>query len=80
MAIEGAEFGNAKRRLRATFSFNCIQYKLAVTDIFIEHQYLQGEDGIFPIKTALLCVSLGELWEGYAYKLVATIITPNRAE
>lgn len=75
--MEGAEFGQPKRKVRASFTFNNEHYKLSVTDPTIERQYLQGENGTYAIDKAILCISLGELWEGYAYKLIAAVITPN---
>ena len=78
VVTEGAEFGEPRRRVRATFKLNNQTYKLAVTDPQIEREFLRGENGTYPIESALLCISLGELWEGYAYKLVAAMITPER--
>lgn len=77
VATEGADFGQPKRKVRGSFSFNGAQYKLAITDPVIERQYLQGENGVYLINEALVCISLGELWEGYAYKLIAAVITPS---
>jgi hypothetical protein len=34
---------------------------------------------VFPVSECVLCVSLGEAFNGHAYKLVATMITPERA-
>ena len=73
---EGAEFGQPKRKVRASFTFNNEHYKLSVTDPIIERQYLQGENGTYAIDIAILCISLGEIWKGYAYKLIAAVITP----
>jgi hypothetical protein len=47
-----------------------------VTDPKVTGELLKGEDGETEIKEALLCVSLGEAFHGYAYKLVAAIIAP----
>ena len=47
-----------------------------MTDPKVEAAALKGEDGESAIAEALLCVSLGEVWNGSAYKLVAAIITP----
>jgi hypothetical protein len=79
VAREGGAFAPAKRRVRGSFSIANITYKLVVTDPFIERTYLHGTDGEFDIPDALLCVSLGEIFNGYAYKLIATVITPERA-
>ena len=72
---EGAEFGHPRRKVRASFTFNNAHYKLSVTDPRIERQYLQGENGTYPIDNAILCISLGELWKSYTYKLIAAVIT-----
>jgi len=67
-----------KRRIRAAFSFNGMEYTLMVTDPVVKDRFLLGKEGEFCIKQAALCISLGEAFNGNAYKLVATIITPNR--
>ena len=75
VAIEGAEF--RKRKVRARFSFNRELYQLSVTDPIVERRYLMGQDGEYYIGEAVLCISLGELYEGFAYKLVAAIFLPS---
>jgi hypothetical protein len=44
----------------------------------MERSYLRGKNGTFPVADALLCISLGEPFKGYAYKLAAALITPDR--
>lgn len=78
VGTEGADFGNPKRRVRARFTLNGEQYNLVVTDPIIERQYLAGRNGVYPIDTSLLCISLAD-YEGRAYKLVATVLTPDLA-
>jgi hypothetical protein len=80
VAREGGMYSPAKRKVRGYFSLANIHYKLSVTDPFIEHAYLRGPDGEFRVSDAVLCVSLGEIFNGYGYKLIATVITPERAE
>ena len=75
VAVEGAEF--RKRKVRACFSLNGESYRLAVTDPIVERRYLMGENGSYDVGEAILCISLGELYDGYAYKLVATIFLPS---
>jgi hypothetical protein len=76
VSVEGAEFGDGKRKVRAIFSLNGHQYKLAVTDPKIESIYLKKEDGRYNIDASkvYMCVSIGEPYNEYCYKLVASII------
>lgn len=75
----GAAFNNPKRKVRAKFRYGGLQYNVVITDPVIEREYLGRNNGEYPIAAAYLCVSLGELYEGFAYKLVAAIITSERA-
>lgn len=66
--VDGLDLYTNEDRRRASFSYNGINYDLAVTDpqfdkIVREHTDVSG----------ILCVSLGEEYQGYCYKLVATI-------
>lgn len=71
---EGAEFGNPRRKTRAAFQVNGERYKLAVTDPLIRTAY-RSQPGLHRLQeNVLLCVSLGEVYEGCAYKLVAAVI------
>jgi putative nucleic acid modification protein with dual OB domain len=77
VAIEGAEFNNPQKKVRARFRFNNLSYLLSVTDPDVEQKYLQQDNGSYGIRESLLCVSLGEPYKDYAYKLIAAVITPN---
>lgn len=77
---EGGVFGPAKRRARANFALNQAHYSLSLTDAEMERRYLVGQNGSFPVGDAILCVSLGELFKGHAYKLAAALITPDRVK
>jgi hypothetical protein len=75
VGVEGAAFGRGKRKVRGHFSLDSVQYKLVVTDPVIERRYFDGADGTFKIGPAILCISLGEPYDGFAYKLIAAVIT-----
>lgn len=77
VVVEGAEFNNAKRRLRGQFTHGGVQHTLSITDPIIERQYLAQANGTYVIGRAVLCISLGEPWQGWAYKLIAAIILPQ---
>jgi hypothetical protein len=80
VAVEGREFNNPRRKVRATFDWKGTSYTLPVTDPVIERQYLAGDTGTFPLEDVLVCVSLGEPHtDHYCYKFCAAIITPERA-
>lgn len=65
-------FNDGKKQARALFDFNDSEYNLSVTDPKAESYFFKkGND---KLKHVYLCVSLGELFEGYCYKLVASII------
>ena len=80
VASEGGDFAPPRRRVRAHFHLQGASYCFVVTDPPVEREYLFKGDGETAISQALLCLSLGEVFNGYAYKLVASVITPQRAE
>lgn len=64
-----------KRQVRAAFQLGTSQYDLVVTDTKIEARYLEMSDGEYPYPAeSVVCISLGEPFGGYRYKLVASII------
>lgn len=72
---EGAEFGNPKRRVRASFAYRGTNHVIIVTDPVAERAFLAKSDGQYRLDEACLCVSLGEAHtDNYCYKLVASVI------
>lgn len=75
VVTEGADFSNPRRRVRAGFRYQGVNYGLIVTDPAAERAFLAKNDGAYPLTDAYLCISLGEVHtDGYCYKLVATVI------
>jgi hypothetical protein len=74
-----AEWGG-KRKVRGDFSLGAERYCLVVTDPFVEKRYLAKSNGIYHVDDAVLCISLGEPVSGYAYKLIAAVMTRTRIE
>jgi hypothetical protein len=74
------DFGNMKPIVRASFEYKGEEYKLDMTDPMFERACLEKGTGEYHLKSVIACISLAELHtDGYAYKLVASIITPKRA-
>jgi len=74
---EGEEFGNPRRKTRAEFGYDGHQYKIAVTDPVIKDRFWSMPGKHLMGSDDLLCVSLGEIHDGYAYKLAAAVITKD---
>ncbi|MDA1275847.1 MAG: hypothetical protein O2960_17670 [Verrucomicrobia bacterium] len=74
VSCPGAAFGNPKRRLQGQFQFPGVWYHLRVTDPVYERRFLALPDGQHRLGESCLAISLGEPFEGYAYKLIAAII------
>jgi len=74
----GGMFNGADDRLvKAYFSHDGIDCTLAVTDPTIKNRFMAVPDHTEEMTGAVLCVSLGEVYGGNAYKLVAAVITPD---
>jgi hypothetical protein len=73
VALEGI---NPKSKARAHFSLGGRNYAFGVTDPVAAACYLSQGEGDYEVGAARLCISIGEPFEGYCYKLVAGIITP----
>jgi hypothetical protein len=72
------EFPDSKRAVRCSFHFRNIYYQMDVTDLVIERHYLAKRDGEYVVNNPVLCISLGDEYQGYYYKLVAAIMFEER--
>lgn len=80
VAQESKFLGGYERRVRAEFTYNNTSYNFVVTDPWIEQKYFALADGRYDIPTSRLCLSLPEILNGNATKLVAAVITPENVE
>jgi hypothetical protein len=69
---------DSKRAVRGEFTYRGTAYRLDVTDPVVEDKYLAEHDGQYDIAKAVLCVSLGDPFEGYSYKLIASVFYRER--
>lgn len=67
-----------KRIVRGKFSYKDVSYKMSITDPTIERTFLEREDGRYLIQNPRLCISLGDPFQGYFYKLIAAVIFEDR--
>ena len=70
------KWGVLQKKVRAIFSYNNVKYSLVVTDPIIENKYNKRGIGKYKLtdENIYFCISLGEPYNGYCYKLVASII------
>lgn len=66
--------GNFKRRIKGRFRHAGAEYRLWVTDPAYEATYLNQPNNTYTLGACYLTVSLGEPYQGHAYKLVAAIM------
>lgn len=76
----GYEGNPSRRRVRAKFTLRNARYWMSITDLEIEEKFLTQGDGEYQIGEAALCISLAEVWNGFAFRVVASVITPKRCE
>lgn len=67
-----------KRIVRGEFTYRGIDYRMAVTDPAVEKAFLERADGNYVIEDPRLCISLGDPYQGYFYKLIAAVLFQNR--
>ncbi|MFJ7796849.1 dual OB domain-containing protein [Pseudomonas sp. NPDC096950] len=69
--IVHVEFIDEKRKVRGEFVYNGVQYRLKITDPKFEQLF--DKAGKFDVSIEYLTISLGEPFEGFAYKLIAAV-------
>jgi hypothetical protein len=67
-----------KRKARGRFTYHGQQYFLSISDAELEDDYLRRGDGQYTIGEAILCISLVEVFYGFSYRVIASVITPER--
>lgn len=74
IATEGEAFGNPRRKVRARFFYNGVEYMFSLTDAGILDEFSEHENGEYEIHNAYMTVSLaGEHLQHY-WKIAAAII------
>lgn len=74
------EYPDSKLAVSGKFTYRRTTYRMDVTDPTIERMYLSQADGQYDIAKPVLCVSLGDPYQGYFYKLVAAVLYAERFE
>jgi len=72
------EYADSKRAVRGDFVYRGVNYRMDVTDPEIEREYLGRPDGRYQILRPVLCISLGDPYQGHFYKLVAAVLYKER--
>jgi hypothetical protein len=67
-----------KRIVRGEFQYNLQNYRMSITDPVVESQYLATKDGCYTVSHPALCVSLGDPYQGFYYKLIAAVLYEGR--
>ena len=75
---DGYEGRPGRRRVRGLFEYGGSRYILSITDPEIEEQFLVRGNGEYELRNVALCLSLAEVWNGFAFRLIASVITEER--
>jgi hypothetical protein len=72
--VEGKDFSNPHKKIRCSFQYAGIDFKLPVTDPSKEEAYKTKPERDYFIGSKCICVSLGPIYDGYAYLFAAAIL------
>lgn len=73
-----AQYPDSKRAVCGEFVYREKTYRMDVTDPVVERDFLARDDGQYDISNPVLCVSLGDLYQGFFYKLIAAVLYAER--
>lgn len=77
---DGYQDSPGKKKVRGQFAFHNERYLLSISDAELEDDYLRRGNGQYAIGDAILCISLGEIYHGFSFRLIASVITQQRCE
>lgn len=79
VVLDGVEYGHPRKRVYGSFYYYGTEYIIPVTDEVVENLYIKQGEGTYTYpadgKTIILCLSLGQEWNGYIYKFIAGVMT-----
>lgn len=75
VSVENPSF-TSKKTVRGYFTYSRTRYALGITDPLITSKFTSQGNGTYSVNDAVLCVSLGEPFNGHAYKLIAGVFLP----
>jgi hypothetical protein len=70
---KAAEYADSKRAVLGQFFYHGANYRMDITDPEVERKYLGQPDGQYQLQNPVLCISLGDLYQGNFYKLIAAV-------
>ncbi len=65
-------------KVQGRFRYDGVEYRLGVTDAIYEQTYGKRPSCSYALDACFLTISLGGPHKGYAYKLIAAIISPSQ--
>jgi hypothetical protein len=77
---DGYQGRPGKRKVRGRFTYRGRNYLLSVSDAVVEDEYLRRPDGQYAVGEAVLCISLVEVFHGFSFRVIASVITQQRCE
>lgn len=69
-----------RQRARGQFVYMNKPYRLSISDPVVESNHLQKGDGTYIIEDAAICVSVVEPFNGYTFRVIASVITQKRCQ